>query len=98
MLSGALRSTPSGPRLDSEIKFYLHIGGDILLVSTEVMNHERRVFDSLTLMVAAAERAIADLQTLEPPPQDLIDELILARDDVTVVAKRLVDRAPAPGV
>jgi hypothetical protein len=62
------------------------------------MNHERRVFDSLTLMVAAAERAIADLQTLEPPPQDLIDELILARDDVTVVAKRLVDRAPAPGV
>jgi hypothetical protein len=56
------------------------------------VTHEERAFATLTLLVAVAERAIDQLGNLEPPPQDLVDELVLVHDDVRVVTKRLASR------
>jgi hypothetical protein len=61
------------------------------------VTEEERAFGTLTLLVAVAEQALADVRALDPPPEDLIDELALVRDDVVVVAKRLIGRdGPSP--
>ena len=60
--------------------------------TSQHVEDQERAFATLTMLIAVTERAMIDLEALNPPPSDVLDELRLVRDDVTVLAQRLSRR------